>query len=214
MNTITLFISRLGVVLLVSLPVLAGCTSSGMERSESTTVTMLTVESDIQRIVKQIDATGLSLDNLLNLNQSDTKKAFDRFTTNVDLMESLEKSFNRHAEEMQARGKEYFSEWKKEGAQYSNKEIQNLSDQRRNDLSAVYGRIAGNSTGVKVAFRSYVSDLQQIRTYLSTDLTSKGLDSIGDVTRRVVRDGSDLKYAIQDMQSAIETAKMEMSQLR
>lgn len=193
---------------------LAGCGSTGMERSDRATTTMQTVENDIQRIVVQLNATGQSLDNLVSPGQTDVKKAFDTFTDDVEKIESMEKSFSAHVDEMQARGKDYFAEWKKEGEKYDNPEIQALSEQRRADLGAVYDRIAANSVGVKTAFRTYVSDLQEIRTYLSTDLTSKGLDAIAEVSRKVVRDGADLKYAIKNVQTAIETAKDEMARTR
>lgn len=185
-----------------------------MERSVDATTTMQTVENDIQQIVVQLNATGRSLDNLVSPGQSDVKKAFDAFTVDVEKIGKMEKSFSSHADEMQAKGKDYFSEWKKEGATYSNPEIQALSDQRRNELGTVYGRIAGSSVGVKTAFKTYVSDVQEIHTYLSTDLTSKGIDAIAEVSRKVVRDGADLKSAIKNVQSAIESAKAEMAQTR
>jgi phage shock protein A len=194
---------------------LAGCgASTGMERSVDATTTMQTVENDIQRIVVQLNVTGQSLDNLVSFGNSDVKKAFDTFTAEVEKIENMENSFSAHANEMQARGKDYFEEWKQEGAAYSNPEIQALSDQRRAELGEVYGRIATNSVGVKTAFKTYVSDLNEIRTYLSNDLTSKGIDAIAEVSRRVVRDGADLKYAIKNMQSAIEDVKNEMAQTR
>lgn len=199
-------------LLLALFILLAGCASTGMERSNDATTTMQTVENDIRLIVTGLDATGRSLDNLVSPGQPDVKKAFDAFAGNVGKIEKMEKSFSAHADEMQARGKDYFAEWKKEGTAYSNPEIQSLSDQRRTELGAIYGRIAENSVGVKNAFKMYVSDVQEIRTYLSTDLTSKGIDAIADVSRRVVRDGADLKSAIKNVQSAIATAKSEMAQ--
>lgn len=208
------YITRHPVLLFMLFLLLAGCSSTGMERSDAATTTMETVENDIQRIVVQLDATGRSLDNLIAPGQSDVKKAFDAFTVNVEKIETMENSFSAHADEMKARGKDYFAEWKKEGTTYSNPEIQALSDQRRTDLGTVYGHIASNSVGVKKAFRTYVSDVQEIRTYLSTDLTSKGIDAIAEVSRAVVRDGSELKREITKVQSAIETAKNEMAQKR
>ncbi|MCB2204629.1 DUF2959 family protein [bacterium] len=214
MKPITRWNVRSSVLLLTMFVILAGCTSTGMERSDEATTTMQTVENDIQHIAAQLDATGISLDDLIAPGQSDVKKAFDAFTVNVEKIEKMENSFSAHADEMKARGKDYFAEWKKEGQTYSNPEIQALSDQRRSELGTVYGHIAHNSIGVKKAFKTYVSDVQEIRTYLSTDLTSKGIDAIAEVSRAVVRDGSELKSAIKTVQSAIETAKNEMAQKR
>jgi hypothetical protein len=51
-----------------------------------------------------------------------------------------------------------------------------------------------------------------VQTYLSTDLTSKGIESIAPVSRKVVDDGDQLKYAIKNIQTAIESARAEMAQ--
>ncbi|MDT8323152.1 MAG: DUF2959 family protein [Bacteroidota bacterium] len=214
MKSTTQRITRHFPLLITLFLLLAGCASTGMERSGDATTTMQTVENDIQRIIVQLNVTGKSLDNLVSAGQTDVKKAFDTFTAEVEKIEQMEQSFSAHVDEMQARGKDYFAEWKKEGETYDNPEIQALSDQRREELGTVYGRIASSSVGVKTAFRTYVSDLNEIRTYLSTDLTSKGIDAIAEVSRKVVRDGADLKYAIKNVQSAIASAKDEMAQTR
>ncbi|MBR9977141.1 MAG: DUF2959 family protein [Bacteroidetes bacterium] len=214
MKSITQSITRHTFLLLSLHLLLAGCASTSMERSDDARTTMQTVENDIQRIVVQLDATGQSLDNLVNFNQTDVKKAFDEFAANVEKIEKMEKSFSAHADKMQARGKEYFAEWKKEGTTYDNPDIQALSDQRRDELGTAYGRIAQSGVSVKSAFKTYVSDVQEIRTFLSTDLTSKGIDAIVEVSRRSVRDGTNLKYAIKNMQGVIESVKDEMAQTR
>jgi hypothetical protein len=190
---------------------LAGCASTGMERSNDATTTMQTVDNDIKRISAQLDATGKSLDKLMMPGQPDVKEAFNAFSEDVVSIEKMEQSFSAHADEMQARGKDYFEEWQKEGDTYTNPSIQQLSDQRRSDLGTVYGRIATNSVGVKTAFHKYVSDVKEIHTYLSTDLTAKGIEAIAPISRNVVRDGEDLKYNINSVQTAIETARKEMA---
>lgn len=214
MKPITQSIARRTTLLLSLYLLLAGCSSTSMERSDDARTTMQTVENDIQRIVVQLDATSQSLDNLVSPDQTDVKKAFGVFTADVEKIESMEKSFSAHADKMQARGKEYFAEWKKEGTTYSNPEIQALSDQRRAELGTMYGRIAQNGVGVRSAFQTYVSDVQEIRTYLATDLTSRGIDAIVEVSRKSVRDGEDLKYEIKNMQTVIALVKDEMAQTR
>jgi hypothetical protein len=191
---------------------LAGCASTGMERSTAATTTMKTVDADIQALVTQLDATGASLQDVIRPGQGDVKAAFNSYSGNVKKMEAMEKRFSTHADEMKLRGKDYFTEWKKEGDAYKNPQIQALSDQRRMQLGDVYGRIAENSTGVKDAFRTYVSDAKEVQTFLSTDLTSKGIESIAPVSRKVVDDGDQLKYAIKNIQNAIEDARAEMTQ--
>jgi len=107
---------------------LSGCATTGMQRSEEARTTMQAVDNDIKLIVAQLDATGASLDELTRPGQSDVKMAFDLYTANIEKIVEMEKDFGKHADEMKARGEEYFEEWQKEGDEYKNPRIQELSE--------------------------------------------------------------------------------------
>lgn len=198
--------------LIIAVFIVAGCAITGMQRSQDTRTTMENVDNDIKSASMQLDATGASLDNLMRPANTDIKQAFDSYKENVKKMEAIEKKFAKHAEQMKAKGKDYFEEWKKEGSEYKNAEIQRLSNERRAALEEVYGKIAENSIGVSEAFKTYVSDVKEIQTYLSNDLTPKGIAAISPTSKKVVSDGDDLKYAIRNVQTAIQNARTEMSQ--
>lgn len=192
--------------------VITSCATTGMQRSQDTRTTMESMDNDIQEASRQLDATGSSLDELMRPGQTDVKQAFESYKYNVNKMEAMEKKFAKHAEQMKAQGNNYFEEWKKEGDEYSNPTIQQLSDQRREELRKVYDKIAENSIGVDEAFKTYVSDVKEIQTYLSNDLTTKGIAAIGPTSEKVVSDGDSLKYAIQKLQTAIQDVRAEMAQ--
>lgn len=192
---------------------LLACGTTGMQRSEKATTTMQTVADEISLVTAQLDATGSSLDDLTRTGQSDVGKAFASYSSNVTKMKDLEERFAKHADEMKSRGKEYFAEWKKQGDAYTNPEIRELSEQRRAELGEIYQGIAEASLGVKSAFQTYMSDLKEIQTYLSNDLTPKGIDAITPSTHKVVRDGENLKHALNRVQTAIDRAKGEMAQV-
>ncbi|MFZ2630096.1 MAG: DUF2959 family protein [Desulfosalsimonadaceae bacterium] len=199
----TIFIAVIGI---------AGCASTGIERSKEARTTMKTVDNDIKLIVALLDATDASLNELTRSGQSDAKMAFDLYTANIEKIVEIEKDFGKHADEMKDRGEEYFEEWQKEGDEYKNPQIQELSEQRRKELIEIYKRIPLNSIGVKEAFKAYVSDAKEIQIYLSNDLTSKGIDAIAPISRRVASDGDMLKNAIKTLEMSIERARAEMSQ--
>ncbi|MFW6052887.1 MAG: DUF2959 family protein [Desulfosalsimonas sp.] len=191
---------------------MAGCATTGMERSTKAQTSMTEMDSTIKLLLVQLDSTGASLRELVKPDNSDVEKAFDLYTENVSEMEQLEKNFTKHADEMNARGKDYFKEWEKEGDKYKNPRIQELSEQRRAELSRIYGEIATNSIGVKEDLNSYVSDLSEIQKYLSNDLTPKGIQAIEPLAREVASKGSELKYEIKDIQGAVNRANAAMAQ--
>jgi len=194
---------------------IAGCNSNGsnsMERSDKASTTMQTMDDDIKLVIVQLEATGASLAELTKSGQSDVKKAFELYSDNVTKIEKLEKDFAKHAEEMKVRGADYFDEWQKEGDKYENPQIQALSEQRRAELGVIYGRIAENSIGMDEAFKAYVSDVKEIQSFLSNDLTAKGVESIAPISRKAVTEGNRLKNEIKKLQTSIETARLEMAQ--
>jgi hypothetical protein len=65
---------------------------------------------------------------------------------------------------------------------------------------------------VKQPFKGYVSDVKEIQSYLSNDLTSKGIEAIAPVSRKAISDGDNLKSAIKSLRMALEKAKSEMAQ--
>ncbi|MFP4543958.1 MAG: DUF2959 family protein [Candidatus Kapaibacterium sp.] len=199
-------------IMMAAMVIMVGCSSTGMERSEKTSTTMETMDNDIMTVIAQIEITKASLEAMMRPNQQDIKSTYESFKENVSKMESKEDDFIEHAKEMKKRGKEYFAEWEKEGNEYSNPQIQQLSDQRRNELGSIYDRIAENSVGVTEAYRVYLSDIKEMQLYLSNDLTSKGIDTISPVSKKIVADGNNLKYNLESLQNAINRAREEMHQ--
>ena len=197
----------LGVLLL-----LPGCATTGSGRAEKTTAKMEVVDSEIRQAVVQIDATGLSLEKLIAPGLSDTKDAFETYSENVVKMERLGEKLIKHTDEMSVRGKDYFAEWEKQGNTYTNPQIRELSEQRRSDLNTVYRKISESSIGVKGWFIAYMRDIKEIQSFLSTDLTDKGIASITPVARKAINDGTVLRNGVLPVLSALDGAKSEMAQ--
>jgi hypothetical protein len=188
---------------------LTGCATTGIDRATKTTNSMQSVESDYRQASIRIDAANASLDNLVKLSQGDTKKAFNAYSDNVDKMERLGKRLDMHTEMMRTRGNEYLKDWE---SSYTSPEIRELSEQRRIEVRENYARIPEASIGVKGALKSYLADISDIRTFLSNDLTPKGIDSIRPIAQRAVTDGDNLKETIKPVLAAIDRVKAGMVQ--
>lgn len=201
----------LGVLFLAFIGI-EGCDSTSMERSTEVRTSLQTMDNDITSAILQLDATGDALGEILRPDQPDLKKALEVFSDNVDKIVATEKKFVRHADELTARGTEYFKEWQKEGTKYNNPQIQQLSNQRRSILGGVYGQIAERSNRIKDKFKTYTSDVTEIQTYLSNDLSTNGVAAIAPISHRVISDGDSLKHAMRNVQSIIQSARKEMAQ--
>ena len=190
----------------------SACSTTGMQRSEDVQSTMQSVDNDIKLIVVQLDAIGASLDELTKPGQADTREAFDLFSDNASKIKKMERDFAKNAGQMEDAGKVYFKEWEKNNLKYDNPEIQQRSNERRDALGQTYDKIAENNVGVKEAFKTYVSDINEIERFLSNDLTRDGINSISTISGKVVNNGAHLKNELRSLQSAIEDARREMGQ--
>lgn len=191
---------------------IAGCQSTGMERSNETRVLLQTMDEDITSATLQLDATGNALNEILRPSQPNLKKALETLSNNADQVASTEARFARYADELTDRGTDYFEEWQKEGSEYDNPEAQKLSDQRRSILGEVYGRISVQSNTIKDSFKLYAKDVREIQEFLSNDLSTNGVTAIAPISRQVIREGDSLKHAMHNIQSIIQNARKEMAQ--
>jgi hypothetical protein len=198
-------------VALILAAFLGGCASTGIERSAKASSSLRLVESDYRQVPVQVDDINAALNELIRPGQSDVKKAYDRYAEQVAKLQQLGKRLDQHTDEMRTRGRDYFEEWEKQGGSFSNPEIRQLSEQRRSDLSQAYAGVTQASIGAKSDLDGFINDHKNIQTYLSNDLTPKGLASISGVAQSALQDGQKLKDSVQPVLSAIDAAKSEMA---
>lgn len=197
-------------ILLGTAAFLGGCATTGMDRSVKTSNSIRDVDSDIRKMFVQIDVTAASLDALVAPGQQDVKKALKTYTHDLDTLEHEGKRALKHIDEMREHSTEYFGEWEKQGGEYKNPEIRELSEERRIKLAAIYARVPAAGAGIKVAYNAYLTNLKEIKTYLSNDLTPQGLITIDPIAKRAIQDKETLKSSVQPLLAAMEEIKAEL----
>ncbi len=206
------FLGSLAILLIGTLTLMAGCgPRTGVQRAERTTTSMEEVENQIQEMVTQIDATNASLQELMSPQEVGLREAFDQYTRNVSQMERLGQRWTDQTGEMKARGQQYFTEWEQQGRTYTNPQVRELSEQRRNELRRTFNQISESYIGVRGALETYLADLRDIRTYLSNDLTPQGVQNITPVAQRTIQDGERFKQEVQPAREAINRARTQMA---
>lgn len=196
--------------LLCSTAFLGGCATTGMDRSVRTTNSIQEVDSEIRKMVVQIDATGSSLDTLVVAQKPDLKKSFDAYSNHLAKLEHEGKRTLKRIDEMKANSKEYFGEWEKQGDSFTNPEIRALSEERRVRLATIYAQVPAAGSGIKGAYLAYLTGLQEIQKFLATDLTPSGIEAINPVARKTVHDREALKESLGPVVRALDDIKAEL----
>jgi seryl-tRNA synthetase len=181
-----------------------------MDRSVKTSNSIQEVDSDIRKIIVQIDVAATSLDSLVKAGQPDLKKSFDTYSDNLAKLDNQGKRVLKHVEEMRSRSREYFAEWEKQGDAYTNPQIRELSEERRNKLAEIYAQVPTAGAGIKNTYLAYLTDLKEIQMYLSNDLTPKGVETIAPIANKTVQDLDVLRTSLKPLISALDGIKAEL----
>jgi hypothetical protein len=189
---------------------LGGCATTGMDRSVKTSNSIRDVDSEIRKVVVQINVTASSLGALVAPGQPDVKKAFNTYSHDLDNLEHEGTRALKRIDEMREHSKEYFGEWEKQGNEYKNPEIRELSEERRIKLAEIYARVPAAGAGIKVAYTAYLTNLKEIKVYLSNDLTPQGLTTIDPVVKKAAQDKEVLKSSVQPLLAAMDEIKAEL----
>jgi hypothetical protein len=189
---------------------LGGCATTGMDRSVKTSNSIQDVDSEIRKMIVQIDVTGTSLDALVVAGNPDLKKSFNTYSDNLVKLDREGKRTLKRVEEMKSQSKEYFAEWEKQGDAFTNPQIRELSEERRIKLANLYAQVPAAGVGIKGAYHAYLTDLKEIQLFLSNDLTPKGIDAIAPVAGKTIQDRDDLKASLRPLIYALDEIKAEL----
>jgi len=210
MNYKTRSILFIGMIMFATTAFLGGCASTGMKRSEKTSHSIKHVDTEIKKMMVQIDVTAASLDSLVTAGKTDPKKSFELYTKNVEKFESEGNRVIKRLDEMKANSKEYFEEWEKQGDTFRNEEIRGLSEERRSNLAAIYAQVPAANAGIKGSYNAYLGDLKEIQKYLSNDLTPKGIEGITPVAQKSVQNLDQLKGSLKPVITALDQISAEL----
>jgi len=172
---------------------------------------MQSVENDIVALNAQLDATNSALSTLFSPQQTNQEKAFENYSKSADKVQEAGNNFLKHTDAMATSGADYFSEWRKQGDSYTNPQIRAISEERRAELSSAFTRIAQASVGLRSSLQTYLVDIKDIRTYLSTDLTPKGVEAMKPTADKAMADGATLKLQIEPVLLAVTEARRQLS---
>lgn len=202
-----LFIS---LILLATTAFLGGCASTGMKRSEKTSNSIKHVDTEAREFMVQIDATSTSLNSLVTGSTSNPKKHFETYTKDVAKFEKDGKQVVKRLDEMKLSSREYFEEWAKEGDNFTNQEIRELSEERRSKLAGIYAQVPTANSGVKGSYNAALTSLKELQKYLSNDLTPQGIDGAKPIAQKSIQDLDQLKESLKPVINSLDEIKGEL----
>jgi uncharacterized protein YhaN len=156
---------------------LAGCASAGYKQAEKTGAGIAEYREEIFKGKQAIDATMQSLSQVAATANTDPRAAYQQYRKDLANLESATAKVRKRSQELRAKGDAYFKQWQQETATVQNPEIRKVSEEQKAKMQATFENIQKLSEPLKTQFDPWLSDLRDLRTYLSNDLTVSGIDA-------------------------------------
>ena len=152
--------------------------------------------ADLVRGEQQVDGTLAALGELTDPNQADLRGAYDRYTDQLTRMKAQADSMKNEADAMRASRDAYFAKWEDRAMEIENPTIRASAEARRKRLRDAHERIATASGDVRDAYEPFIKNLEDIRKYLSTDLSKASVADLEDAAKSTRAQGGIVKEKI------------------
>src|SRR5262245_40849528 len=193
--------ARFGLVLLPIALVSAACATTGFQRSTNIADTMAKQTQIVQEAKPQVDAMLASLEELTRA-QGDMRPAFQKFSDTLDDTEKVAARTRKTGQTIREKEAEYFDEWQKQSAEITNPQIKAATQARQAEVKTKLSSLSQTGKADGELYDPFISDMKDIRTYLSNDLTTSGVKRIETTIEKARRDGIALQKAIDEFNRA------------
>ena len=206
---VSLFVS--GIVLPSALLCALGCQSSGYRKSETASRSLQLAAADVQAERRQMDLAMQALNDLIQKPAADLRPQFLRFSGAVDQLVACAERADQSHRDAARKNAAYFETWDEQAAKIHYGVIRSQSTTRRaevtNRVHAV-NAFYGDSQEVVWLVINYFRD---IRTALSLDLTSAGLESVKSIVANADDNATKLQTSLGELADALSTSSTGMS---
>ena len=166
--------------------VFPGCASSPPDAGAAVT-SMDAFGVEVAKVKDSIDGAVQALEAVVATEPSDIRANFDAYKKSVAALDRQASVVRKRAEEMRAKGDEFFKEWEPP---------KNVTPERRAELTASYAKIKEATTLAKDQFVPFLKSMKDIESYLELDLSLTGINSMGDLAKGARDNGAAVKSSI------------------
>lgn len=194
---------------LLAVSILSGCSSpGGTDRAAAASASMAEFRDNVKGAFKQLE-TAIAAMNGLTAASGDLKPAYDKYVAELDKTEACAASVRADADELKAKGREFFKKWEEEIGKIKDPELQAKAKARAGERSKEYSSIELAMGTAKSKWTGLSSQLKDVKQYLSNDLTKKGVESLSGKFTQINLDATDLKKALTEVSASVEKVEAD-----
>ena len=174
----------------------AGCASSA--DAKSTVGSMGSFGTEVAKVKDAIDNALKGLEAVAGSQAGDVRANIDAYSKAVTALDGQANVVKKRAEEMRAKGDEFFKEWEPP---------KSVSKERRAEFTAAYAKIKADMTAAKDEFVPFLKSLKDVQGYLKVDPSTKAVASISELVQKAKDSGARVKASIDAVLNQVNSVR-------
>jgi hypothetical protein len=211
MKTSQTKIITLNLALAAVLAVVAGCVSKSYDKGSATSAALQSSADAVAQTSTKVNDVLAALNNLTFKSQGDLRSQYDAFVSAAKNLDNSTQALDAKVVQMRDAAAAYAESWTNQIAAITSADLRQRSTERMNEVTAKLKEVDGSYEGVKNSIKPFTNDLKDIQTYLGTDLTAGGLNTIKDIVSKTKVDAVPLRDSIKSLQASFSNLSTALS---
>jgi chromosome segregation ATPase len=183
------------------------------ERAGETKAKIEAMRVETAKIRNQILLTMEALKRL-NVKGVELRPQFETFKAELVKMEEQAKIARERANSMKEKGKASFQEWEKEVQTINNADIRKQAEKRYDKRKKSYDKILTAMQEAREELVPFMSDLNDIRKLLDSELTEKSVSGTKMTIRSADWHGEDVRDSLSDVEKELDRVAADLAKYK
>lgn len=185
-------------LIVISTLTLGACATNQVDRKQATEQKAREMSGTVWATNYQVDATLVSLNNLMSAEGAQLQQAYDQYSADVDRMRKQSEKVSEDSAYINKQSDEYLSNWQKQNNDIQNANLRDNSEQGRQQVRDQFRNAQGSYDNARTSLDRFLRTLEDVRTALRNDLSERGVKSVArtNVVQTARKDARDVKSSL------------------
>lgn len=188
----------------------------GADSAEKAAMVKERIQNLRQEAAQTRNQITLTLEALsrLTVQGVDLRPQFDKYKAELAKMETNARTARERAVSMKEKGNSFFSDWEAQTKTIQNEDIRKEAEKRLAKRRKSYGKILSAMEEAKEQLVPFMSDLNDVRKLLESELSSSTVASTKSLIRQANWHGEDVRDSLSDVEKELDRVSAELAKYK